>query len=186
MSRLTRLPSDQRGFTLVELLIAVSLMVLVSVVIGGILINTLTAEKTVRTTTQATSAGQLVASSIEQGVRNATWIDLAATGGEYFLRVRTASGAATVTWNCQAWFISGGKTYMRLSPTVITRPTTANLTGWTLLASGLTQSGTTSLLTKDDRQIHITFEVSAGDAKPVLISTSALSRQTGTESAPCG
>ncbi len=70
---------DEQGFTLVELLIASGLMVLVAVIIGGILFNSLTAEKTVRTTTQAASAGQLVASSIEQGVRNATWLDLAAT-----------------------------------------------------------------------------------------------------------
>jgi prepilin-type N-terminal cleavage/methylation domain-containing protein len=180
-----RINEDQRGFTLVELLIASGLMVLVAVIIGGIFFNSISAEKTVRTTTQAASAGQLVATSLEQGVRNATWLDLASTNGEYFLRVRTASGAATVTWNCQAWFVSGGSAYFRTATTAITRPTTANLTGWTLLASGLAQSGSTAVLSRDDRQIHITFEVSAGDAQPVLIQTSALSRQTGTESAPC-
>ncbi len=88
--------TGQRGFTLVEMLIAAGLMALVAAIIGGILINSLSAEKTVRTTTQAASAGQLVATSIERGVRNATWIDLATTGGEYFLRVRTASGGETV------------------------------------------------------------------------------------------
>lgn len=176
---------DDKGFTLVELLIASGLMVLVAVIVGSILVNSFNAEKTVRTTTQAASAGQLVASSIEQGVRNATWLDLAATNGEYFLRVRTASGAETVTWSCQAWFVSGGSAYTRVATTAITRPTTANLTGWTLLASGLAQSGSTAVLSKDNRQIHITFEVTAGDAQPVLIQTSALSRQTGTESAPC-
>lgn len=176
---------DARGFTLVELLIASALMVVVGVVVGGILINSLVAEKTVRTTTQATSAGQLVASAIESGVRNATWIDLDTTGGEYFLRVRTASGEATVTWNCKAWFISGGSVYQRTSSAAITKPSASNLTGWTLLASGVAQSGSAPLLVKDGKRIDLTLEVSAGDARPVLISTSALSRQTGTESAPC-
>lgn len=186
MNRFSRLRRAEGGFTLVELLVAAALMVLVSVVIGGILINTLNAEKTVRTTTHAASAGQLVATSIERGVRNADQLRLDASGGEYFLTAHTAAGGTTLTWNCQAWFIGGGAAYTRVSPSAIARPSVADLTGWTELATGLAPSGSAAILSRDDRRIHITFEVAAGDAQPVLISTSAVSRQTVTEGTLCG
>ena len=125
MTRLTRrLRDESSGFTLIELVVASSLTVIISIVIGSMLISTLGSEKTVRTTTQATSSGQLVAQSIDKGVRNATWIDLTASSGEYFLTVRTASSTATVTYRCQAWYITpAGTAYMQSSPTKITKPT---------------------------------------------------------------
>lgn len=183
-SILPRLRYDQRGFTLVELLIASGLMVLVATIIGGILFNSLNAEKTVRTTTQAASQGQLVATSIQNGVRNATWLSPLVASGD-FLAVRTASGAESVTYSCQAWFITGGTAYMRISNTAITRPTTSNLTGWTQLATGLTKAGAEFIVWNSSRQVTITFEVSAGDAQPVLISTSALSRQSAEQAGSC-
>ncbi len=150
--------------------------------IGNVLITTLGSEKTVRTTTQATSSGQLVAQSIDKGVRNANWISSPPylAGGEYFLAVRTASGTAVVSYSCTAWFISStGSAYVRTSPTAIAKPTGGNVTGWTLLAYGIERAGTADILSVSGKQVTITFEVDAGDAPNVLISTSALSRQTG-------
>ena len=187
MTRLTgRLRDESSGFTLIELVVASSLTVIIAIVIGSMLISTLGSEKTIRTTTQATSAGQLVAQSIDKGVRNATWIDLTAVSGEYFLTVRTASSTAVVTYSCQAWYITpGGSAYVKSSSTKITKPTGGNVTGWTLLTTEVQQAGTTSILSRTGREVTITFEVDAGDAQNVLITTSALSRQTSTESAPC-
>ena len=183
----SRLRDDSSGFTLVELIVASSLTVVIAVVIGNILITTLSSEKTVRTTTQATSSGQLVAQSIDKGVRNANWISSPPylAGGEYFLAVRTASGTAVVSYSCTAWFISStGSAYVRTSPTAIAKPTGGNVTGWTLLTSGIERAGTADILSVSGKQVTITFEVDAGDAPNVLISTSALSRQTG--GASCG
>ncbi len=181
-----RLRDDTSGFTLVELIVASSLMVVIAVVIGNILITTLGSEKTIRTTTQATSSGQLVAQSLDKGVRNANWISSPPylASGEYFLAVRTASGTAVVSYSCQAWFISStGSAYVRTSSTAIAKPTGGNLTGWTLLTTGVERAGTADILSVSGKQVTITFEVDAGDAPNVLISTSALSRQTG--GAPC-
>jgi type II secretory pathway pseudopilin PulG len=187
MTRLTRrLREDSSGFTLIELVVASSLTVIIAIVIGSMLITTLGSEKTVRTTTEATSVGQLVAQSIDKGVRNATWIDLTAASGEYFLTVRTASSTAVVTYSCQAWYITpAGSAYVKSSPTKITKPTGGNVTGWTLLTTEVQQAGTASILSRTGREITITFEIDAGQAQDVLIKTSALSRQTSTESAPC-
>ena len=182
----SRLRDESSGFTLIELVVASSLTVIIAIVIGSMLISTLGSEKTIRTTTQATSAGQLVAQSIDKGVRNATWIDLTAASGEYFLTVRTASSTAVVTYSCQAWYVTpAGSAYVKSSPTKITKPTGGNVTGWTLLTTGVQQAGTASILSRTGREVTITFEVDAGDAQNVLITTSALSRQTSTESAPC-
>ena len=187
MPRLARrLRDESSGFTLIELVVASSLTLIIAIVIGSILMSTLGSEKTIRTTTQATSNGQLVAQSIDKGVRNATWIDLTAASGEYFLTVRTASSTATVTYSCQAWYITpAGSAYVQNSPTKITKPTAGNVSGWTLLTTGVQQVGTTSILSRTGREVTITFEVDAGEAQNVLITTSALSRQTSTESAPC-
>ena len=119
-------------------------------------------------------------------MRNATWIDLTAASGEYFLTVRTASQTAVVTYRCQAWYITPtGVAYMKNSPTKISKPSGGNVTGWTLLTTGIHQAGTASVLSRAGREVTITFEVDAGEAQDVLITTSALSRQTSTESAPC-
>ena len=187
MPRLARrLRDESSGFTLIELVVASSLTVIIAIVIGSMLISTLGSEKTIRTTTQATSSGQLVAQSIDKGVRNATWIDLTAASGEYFLTVRTASSTAVVTYRCQAWYITpAGAAYVQSSPTKITKPTGGNVAGWTLLTTGIHQAGTASVLSRTGREVTITFEVDAGEAQDVLIRTSALSRQTSTESAPC-
>lgn len=184
---LRRLRDESSGFTLVELVVASSLTVVIAVVIGGILLTSLGSERTIRTTTQATSGGQLVAQSIDKGVRNATWIELTTGAGDYFLAVRTAGGGATVTWNCQAWYISpDGSAYTRTSSSRITKPAgSSDVAGWTLLTTGIRPADGASILTRNGREIAITFEVDAGDAPAVLISTSALSRQTSTESAPC-
>jgi hypothetical protein len=119
-------------------------------------------------------------------VRNATWIDLTAASGEYFLTVRTASATTTVSYSCQAWYITpGGDAYFRSSSSRITKPSGGNVAGWTLLATGIQQAGTSNVLSRAGREVTITFEVDAGEAQDVLITTSALSRQTSTESAPC-
>jgi prepilin-type N-terminal cleavage/methylation domain-containing protein len=190
MQRITRrLRDEQSGFTLIELVVASMLTVVIAVVIGNILITTLGSEKTVRTTTQATSAGQLVAQSIDKGVRNAVWISPLpyATGGDYFLTVRTADGKKDVTYTCQAWYITAaGSAYVRSSDSPILKPTGGNVTGWTLLTTGIERSGAQHILDSSlAGQVDIHFEVDAGDAPNVLISTSALSRQNTTGTSPC-
>ena len=187
---LIRMRDDRAGFTLIELVVSMSLMVVVSVVIGSILITTLNSESTVRTSTQATSQGQLIAQSIDKGVRNASWIsNPVAQDGSYFLTVHTATGGATVSWECRAWFLTiagGGAAYTRTSTAAIARPTAGDLSGWTLLATGLQADGTTAMLKRTtDNEVIITFQMDAGDAQNIRVQTSSLSRQINTGSSPC-
>jgi type II secretory pathway pseudopilin PulG len=180
---------DDRGFTLVELLIYVGLVVVIVGIVGGILINSLGVDKTVRSATAAASAGQLISQSIDQGVRNASYIALTTSGAQQFLLVRTAGSGATITWSCRAWYLTtanGGAAYVKNSATAITSPIGGSLTGWTQISTGFTGvNGATTILTKTGSQVAIGLKMTAGQASPVLIQTTAVSRQTDTGSAPC-
>ncbi|WP_150307837.1 hypothetical protein [Planctomonas psychrotolerans] len=182
----------ERGFTLVELLIYSMLSIVVLLIVGGILINSLRAEQLVRTSTDATSTGQLVSQSVTTGVRNASaiaWSEPAP--GTELLLVRTVGSGATETWSCQAWHFGGGEVRTTRSTSLIPTPTAAALSGWTLLVDGAAPSAGSPVFDLDatERRVDLTVEVAAGTGKPVLIKTSALSRQpvspTGAESAPC-
>lgn len=180
----------ESGFTLVELLIYVSLFVVVLAVSGGLLINSLRGERIVRSVTAATNLGQLVAQSVQKGVRNAAAVQLTApVAGTQLLIARTAGFAATPVWACQAWYYSpdnGGSVYTkRASPAaLIPAPTSTTPAGWTLIGSGIQPRGDAVFVAPLGR-VDLAFTVSAGDSPSVLISTSAYQRQAGSGSAPC-
>lgn len=118
-----RRASDESGFSLVELLVYTLFIGVIFALAGGMLISALSAQGQVTGYTQAADAGQLIARSVEEGVRNASGaageeeperIDgilaepmLPDNAGQ-LLRARVAVGAndGTVQWECQAWFYS--------------------------------------------------------------------------------
>ena len=181
---------SERGFTLVELMIYSMLSVIVLVIVGGILINSLTAERIVRSATEASTAGQLVAQSIGHGVRNASAITLSApTPDTQLLMVRTVGPGATAEWLCQAWYFGASEVRTTTSSVGIPPPAASGAGDWTLLGDGMQPASPAPVFTVTDRRVDLNFEVSTGGGPPVLISTSAVSRQpipaTGVESQPC-
>ena len=181
---------SERGFTLVELLIYSMLSVIVLGIVGGLLINSLTAERIVRSAAEASTAGQLVAQSIGHGVRNASAITLSApTPDTQLLMVRTVGPGPTAEWLCQAWYIGANEVRTKTSSAVIPPPSASDAADWTMLGDGMQPASSAPFLTLTDRRVDLKFEVNTGDALPVLISTSTVSRQpvpaTGVESQPC-
>lgn len=170
---------SERGLGLIELIIYSMLSVIVLGIVGGILINSLTAERTVRDSAQASNTGQLVARSVSQGIRNASSIQLVVpTAGEQLLKARTVDAGANPVWRCQAWYFGNGEVRVTTSSTTIPTPTALQLATWTLLADGIqATSGTTPVFTLDGRRVDLALEVSTNGGPSVLISTSALSRQ---------
>lgn len=183
------------GMSLVELLIYSLLLVTVLAVAGGIIMNSLSTQQTVTTVTSATSAGQLVSASVEQGIRNASAFQVATpTAFGQLLRSRTVrvTPAGVSTWQCQAWFRTAtGDFYARVSPSsAIPAPTTAaDLTTWTLVSKGVNlPSGVTQAFTGSSGQLTLAVSVDPGDADSVLISTTIVSRpqnDTGTAPTTC-
>lgn len=183
--------SADAGMSLVELLIYSLLLVTILVIAGAIIMNSLTTQQTVTTVTSATSAGQLVSSSVEQGIRNASSFQVATpTAFGQALRSRTVrvTQAGVSTWQCQAWFrTSGGDFYTRVGNATIAVPATAgDLTSWTLISRGVNlPAGVTQAFTGSSGQLTLAVSVDPGDADSVLISTTIVSRpQTDTGTAP--
>lgn len=104
--RLQRLPArhgrrrDEQGYSLVELVIAISLMGGVALMAASIFIAALRGDKQVHTTTQATMQSQTIAQGIERTVRNALRISVS---GNTLNAWTTLSGDRT----CQRWSLAG-------------------------------------------------------------------------------
>jgi Tfp pilus assembly protein FimT len=181
---------SERGFTLIELLVYMMLATVVLLIVGGILINSLKAEQTVRSSVEGADTGQLISQSVTKAVRNASAIRLTApAASSQLLTVRTTDGASG--WVCRAWYYGAGEVRMRTSATAIPAPTATEALDWTRLGEDIRRVAGAPVfaLTGADRQVDLTLEAQTGNGRPVLIDTSALSRQpvpaTGVEAAPC-
>ena len=170
---------SERGFTLIELMVAGMLSVVVLILVGGMLINSMKAERVVRDATSASNAGQLVATSITRGVRNSSALNLSAPvpGAQLLLARVSGTSADASAFVCQAWYFAGDEIRMTVSPTAIVPPTPAQLATWTLVADGVVQVSGSPVFTLNGKQLDLKLNASAGDGAPVLISTSAVSRQ---------
>lgn len=187
------MPADtrsDRGFTLIELIVASGLIVLVLSVLGGIMISSLTTETSVRNVTTATSTGQLVTTSLERGIRNAaTPITFSAPGGiDQMITARVAGSGAVVSYSCQAWYYSSVNQTIRYtrSATAITAANASAQTGWTLLASGVTPLASgTPVFSLSGSAVSFAFKVDAGKYPAVAFESSVTSQSGITGVAPC-
>ena len=166
------------GFTLIELLVYIVLSVVVLLIVGGIFLNSVNAERTVRGVNSATNSGQVVAQSVTNGVRNSSDITLTApAAGTQLLMTRSVGSAATPIWTCNAWHVGGGKIRWKQSATAIAAPTAAELATWTVLNADIKPVGSTPVFALTARRIDLTFESKNGTGKAVRVTTSAASRQ---------
>jgi type II secretory pathway pseudopilin PulG len=175
------------GFTLVELIVAASLTVLVILVVGGLMYSGSTTERSVRTLTSATTAGQFAATNVEKSIRNSSAFQVQAVGADQFLVAKVAGSASALTWSCAAWYFSAADSTLRtmISSSAIALPTVAAQRSWTLLSGGLIPSGGTTVFLAGGSRLTITFQVDAGKG-PDIVFRSSIASQTGqTGSAPC-
>ena len=185
---MNRLRTDERGLTLIELLVYILLLVLVLMVAGGFLGNTLIQSKTVRAVNNNSTVAQLAADSIESGIRNSSDYSLTSpVGTDQMIVARVASKGTTLTWSCAAWYYSAteGSLRMARSSTQIVAPTTAQLAAWTLLHDRVFPISGTSIFTTSGRRLTIAFNGQAVGYPPVAINTSAFSRAGSTGSVSC-
>jgi prepilin-type N-terminal cleavage/methylation domain-containing protein len=132
-------PRDDRGFSLVELLIASALFGVVITIVASVVISAINADRAVRDVTGSTTDGQLAVNVIEQTVRNSTAIQVApVSGGESVtVLLRTTAGGAA---RCHAFFYDDtlGQILQRSSTTAITAPTPgAAGSEWTVVSAGI-------------------------------------------------
>ena len=166
------------GFTLIELMVYIALSVVILLIVGGIFINSLNAERSVRGVNTSTNLGQLASQSVTNGVRNSSNIQLTApSAGTQLLMTRSVGSAATPVWTCNAWYLSNGEIRTKQSATAIAAPTAAQLATWTVLNPDVKARGAIPVFALTARRIDLIFESKNGTGKAVLFKTSAASRQ---------
>lgn len=186
----------ERGFTLVELLIYMILFLIVLVIGGGMLLNSLRADENARSVTDAANTGQQIARSIGAGVRNASAVTVISdtTAGTQLLLARTiASDPNSTAASCQAWYFTpsnGGAVYTtKKTPAApITLPSAGPQGVWTLLGVGISPADPATgkvFNAPSGGRVELKFNVAAGKHPYVLINTTTYTPQTTTVSAPC-
>lgn len=181
------------GVSLVELLIYMLLAVTVLTIISAILINSLQAERTVRSSAQATGTAQLAAQSLNRGIHNASAIEVTSpASGITLVRTRSIDSSAAGVWRCEAWVVVGGQMRATTSSVAIAPPTTAAAaSSWLLLIDGVQPIGANPIfsLAADERSLAVGFTVANGSGVPVTLDTTIVSKQpiptTGKVSEPC-
>ena len=165
-------------------------MVVVLLIVGGMLINSLTAERTVRDATQASNAGQLVAASVGQGVRNAQAIwktEPVNIGDPELLFVSTIDTQSTADPYCQAWSFQDGQIRTTTSGSAIATDS-ESVANWTLLSDGVAQVPGLSVFAETASRVTLNLDVESAEGQSVRITTSFTSRllvAVPEDSAPC-
>lgn len=188
-----RLRDRESGFTLIELIIYIGLMVVVSAIIGGILMSALNGQTRISGAAAGSDGGQLVSQSLAKGLRSATAVHVTTISAtRELLQVATPGTAATAQTRCQAWFFTtanGGSVYTTSSASTIATPGSDTPTGWLKLADGLAKSTRTGAPTtilsasgNPTSSVSWEFTMSAGSGQPQLFTSSTTSRQNITAS----
>ncbi|GAB3028522.1 hypothetical protein GCM10027052_00060 [Parafrigoribacterium mesophilum] len=188
---------SEKGFTLIELLVYMLLTGLVLAIVGAMMINTMRTSNTVSSVTDASSAGQLVAHSVEKGIRNSSdFLLTSPTGNDQLLLARTALGGDPIQWMCAAWYYSpvdGGSIRYKVSTSAIVVATASDTASWTLLDQGIVPKITAGtppvpvgiFKKAADERLVLSFSGLAGDHPPVDVTSSAVSRAGATGEPIC-
>lgn len=190
------LKNDQRGFTLVELMISTGLTLIVLVIAGGILISGLRTQEIARSVTNAANTAQQIVHSVQAGVKNASAITVNSdpVTGTQLLLVRTVSSDPSSTApSCQAWYYTpsnGGAVYTKKSTpaAAITLPAGGPQGLWTILGSGISPADPITgkvFNAPNGGRVELKFDVAAGSHPYVLINTMTYNSQSTSVSAPC-
>jgi prepilin-type N-terminal cleavage/methylation domain-containing protein len=182
------------GFTLIELLVYMSLFTIILVIVGAFMIDSLKVERDVTSAADATSAAQLIATSVQAAVRNGSGVKVlsAGTDGSQILVARTTTRGETVSWVCQAWYFSASDkaVYTKTSPSpavAIPLPTSSPAGSWTLLGAGVTASkpGVEPVFGATNDSATLNLDVAAGTRSPVRVEAKTYTRIKTPVGAPC-
>lgn len=178
---MARTAHAEEGFTLVELLVYGLVLVIVLTIVGGLLISSLSTERSVRSVTSASTTGQLAAESIVTGIRNSSGFAVSTpVPSDQMVVARVAGSGDSIDWTCTAWYYSAagdGSIRSTRSASAIAAPTAAQLAAWTLITEGVDSIGGSPVFAVGGTDtLAIMFHSLAGDRPPVAIESSAVSR----------
>lgn len=169
---------DDRGFTLVELLVYVVLLGVILAAGFGLLTNSFRGSNYVLGSADASRDGQTIARTITTSVRNAMQVTVA-TDGRFVV-------AATASGKCHAWFAApDGDVFARTSSDRIARPADGDPAGWMLIGSGIAPAeGDARIFIQSGDGVAMRFTVATA-TKPTLVKTTSVPRLPHTGVNPC-
>ncbi|MFC8683392.1 PilW family protein [Microbacterium ureisolvens] len=158
----------EEGLGLVELIVAIFVSTIVLVAMASILINSWLTQNDVLSTSEATTRGQVISSSIERAVRNALYFDTRAADTELWVHTSFDDPASNDPRTCQAFGLGGGEATLKSSPANL------NAASWGTWIDDadqswvvrVEQSGTTPIFVQSGRTLTYTFEIKT-DSAPV-------------------
>lgn len=177
--------ANDAGFSLIELLVASALGLIVLSIVGGMVISSVTTERTVNDSTTSSNLGQLALSSVSHGVRHASALSLLEpTVDTQVLMALIVDDVLAVpaTAHCEAWFVGAGEVRTTRSDTAIAIPSgSADVVDWTLLATDVEKVGAAPVFTTPGGlMIQLKMQLQGDDGLTVLMDTTTVSRQPGT------
>lgn len=180
----------ERGLTLVELVVAASLLSLVLVVVGGMFVSLVTAERTVTPQSQGTTAAQLAATSIGAAIRNSSEFRITDVGSDQLLVARVAGSDDAIEWSCRGWYYSAAgdgeiRTTTTADGSAISAPTSSQLSAWTQLIEGVAPPAGQTVFTETGAALAVAFDADAGDSPTVAIRFTAASLTSVGEELTC-
>ncbi|GEP28710.1 type II secretion system protein [Cryobacterium levicorallinum] len=163
----------ETGFTLVELVIYISLSVLILSLVGGFLLNAVRAQRDVVSSSDGANTAQLIAESIKRDVRNAT--EVAVSGN--LLVVRTAGMDDTSDLSCRAWYFDSGVLYtVNTGDARVTAPAPEGLKDWTVQGQGISAVNLTEPVFSVVVQGQVKLSFTVGGTMPVVVHTTVTQR----------
>jgi Flp pilus assembly pilin Flp len=180
--------SDERGITLIEVMVYALLLSVVIAIAGGMIFSAVTTSKTVVSITENSTAGQLVARSVVTGIRNSSDFQLSGpVGDDQMLVARRAGSNATLTWSCEAWYYAAtdNKVWFTSSNVAILPPTAAEVVTWTLLTEDVQPVSGSAIFTALNDRLSISILGLDGAHRPIDITSSATSRAGASGSLSC-
>lgn len=175
--------------SLVELLVYLGLLLVVVMILCGLLINLLNVQRRVVNATSASQQAQLIAQTLETGVRNATAIKLEQVSStEQMVTVRSAQSASTLSWICIAFYFNsanGGSVRYQRSSSAIAAPSADQLSGWTLLGQGISANPQGNLFTLVGTRLSFNFVSRIQNSPSTVINSQISARGGAVVSAPC-
>jgi len=188
--KLTAMKND-RGMGLIELIVYSALTVVVLSVVGGILITILTVQRNVVNGATTAEQAQLIAETVESGVRNATAIQIENfSSGDQMVTARSAKTGSTITWSCLAWYFTansvhgGNIRYLRSNSAIVT-PNSSELSNWTLLGEGVSPVSSTPVFSLAGTSLSLQFSEQVESDPAVTINSTSYVRGGPWKSDPC-
>jgi hypothetical protein len=168
------LRTDEAGLSLVELIVYAALTALLMSVVATLFASSLGAEAQTRDRDATTGRAQLIMSSLQSSIRNAS--DVRVDGDV----VRAVVATGTNGWSCEGWAVRGDRLVHRTSASAIALPN-ADASGWATLVDGVERPAAGSAFSLAGRTLTVELDVLAGDsAVPATGDVLARAKQSGT------